>query len=556
MAQAADKHTTGGGSSLDFDAIVIGAGFGGLRTLLELRDKSGLSVKVLEAGEDVGGTWYWNRYPGARTDTESWAYCLSFDEELLDEWNWSERFTTQPEMEQYFQALSDRFDLRKDIQFGTRVTEAAFDEDADAWRVFTDAGETLGCRFLISAAGVLSITSDPPFPGIEEFAGEWYQTSLWPQEPVDFGGKRVAVVGTGATAVQVIPEVACQAKHLTVFQRTPNFVMPARNHPLRPAQMEEIKRTYGEIWEQVGTQAFAFPMDSAGRVSTEITDPAERRRVFEAGWEAGGFRYVFETFDDLFVDEAINEEAAEFVRDKIRTIVKDPETAELLCPTTHPLGGKRVPLGHFYYETYNRENVELVGVRDNPIEAVTPGGIRLHDGSEHEVDVIVFAIGFEAVTGALAAIDIRGRGGRDLSDRWADGAAAYLGLATDGFPNLFAILGPQSPFSNMPPMIERQVEFIGGAIRRMRDEGAARIEATADAVEAWSAECRAGLEATVIPGGLDDRPWFLSRLPDGRTNVLFYFSGVEAYRDELRSSLGNGLSGFELSSAAAAVSGG
>jgi cation diffusion facilitator CzcD-associated flavoprotein CzcO len=540
-------HSTGEERQMpEYDAVVIGAGLSGLRVLRELRDEVGLSVKVFEAGTEVGGTWYWNRYPGARTDTESWAYGLSFDKDLLEDWDWEERFPGQPEVERYLNHVADRFDLRKDIAFETKVTEAVFDEERSLWSVSTDTGETVTCSYLVTAAGLLSNTYEPPFPGIESFEGDWYQTSLWPEEPVELEGKRVAVIGTGATAIQLIPEVARQADHLTVFQRTPNYVVPARNHLMPPAQRGELKRNYDTMWGELRKQPFALPIPTSGRVAADMPDPAERQRVFDAVWETGGFRFIFESFDDLITDQSINDEAAEFVRNKIRTIVKDPETAELLCPTGHPFGSKRLPLGHFYYETFNRENVDLVGIADNPIVEITPQGIRLEDGTVHEVDVIVFALGFNAITGALAQVDIRGRGGRDLNDKWADGAAAYLGVNVDEFPNMFVILGPQSPFVNTPPMVEKQVDFIGDAIRHMRANDLAAIEVTTAKVEAWNAECHRGLDATLIPKGLEDRPWFLRKIPGKPLNVLFYFGGFEAYCDEVEGALAGGLADFTL----------
>lgn len=532
----------------EFDAVVVGAGLSGLRVLRELRDEVGLSVKVFEAGTDVGGTWYWNRYPGARTDTESWAYGLSFDRELCEDWTWEERFPGQPEVERYLNHVADRFDLRKDIQFETRVTEATFEEDAGVWRIVTEAGETVTATYLVTAAGLLSDTYEPPFPGIADFEGDWYQTSLWPKEGVDFEGKRVAVIGTGATAIQLIPEVAREAAHLTVFQRTPNYVVPARNHLMPESQVTEINRTWDEMWAHLRTQPFALPIPVSGRVAADVPDAAERRRVFDQVWETGGFRFIFESFDDLITNQAINDEASDYVRDKIRTIVKDPETAELLCPTGHPFGTKRLPLGHFYYETFNRDDVDLVSVADNPIARITPRGIELEDGTEHEVDIIVFALGFNAITGALGAIDLRGRGGRTLNEKWAGGASAYLGVAVDEFPNMFVILGPQSPFVNTPPMVERQVEFIGDAIRYLRERDLNPVEATAEAVEAWNAECHEGLNATLIPKGLDDRPWFLRPIPGRPLNVLFYFGGFEAYCDNVQASLDNDLSGFTVGS--------
>jgi cyclohexanone monooxygenase len=358
----------------------------------------------------------------------------------------------------------------------------------------------------------------------------------------------VAVIGTGATAIQLIPEVAREAAHLTVFQRTPNYVVPARNHLMPESQVVEINRTWDEMWAHLRKQPFALPIPVSGRVADDVPDAAERQRVFDQVWETGGFRFIFESFDDLITNQAINDEASDYVRNKIRTIVKDPETAELLCPTGHPFGTKRLPLGHFYYETFNRENVDLVSVADNPIERITPRGIELEDGSEHEVDIIVFALGFNAITGALGQVDLRGRGGRTLNEKWAGGASAYLGVAVDEFPNMFVILGPQSPFVNTPPMVERQVDFIGDAIRYLREHELGPVEARAEAVEAWNAECHTGLNETLIPKGLDDRPWFLRRIPGKPLNVLFYFGGFEAYCDNVQASLDNDLAGFTVGS--------
>jgi cyclohexanone monooxygenase len=540
-------------ATVDYEAIVIGAGFGGLRALRELRDELGMSVKVLEAGTDVGGTWYWNRYPGARTDTESWAYCFSFDEQLLQDWDWPERFPTQANVLEYLRHAADRFDMRKDIQFETRVTAVRYDEAANTWTVETERGERFTSTYVVAASGVLSVVYEPPFPRLDSFEGEWYQTSRWPKEPVQFEGKRVAVIGTGATGVQVIPIVAHSVEHLTVFQRTPNYVMPGRNHPLTAEQRNEIKRNYDAIWEQANRQVFAFPMDPADRLSSELTSEEDLQRVFEAGWEAGGFRYLFETVDDLLVDQRVNDYASEFVRKKIRAIVKDPETAELLCPKTHGVGGKRPPLGHHYYETYNRDNVDLVNVRPNPIVEITPKGVRLQDGSEYEVDVIIFAIGFDAVTGSLTHMNVRGRGDVPISEKWSERTGTALGMCVDGFPNLFMILGPQGPFANLPPIIHKQVEFMGRAISRMREVGADRIEATPEAVKAWDENCQMLLDATIIANGLEDRPWFLgANIPGKPISVLFYFGGAGAYFDELAKEIAEGFQSFEMATLAKA----
>jgi cation diffusion facilitator CzcD-associated flavoprotein CzcO len=366
------EEATSSTKTTDFGAVVIGAGFGGLRILHELRQR-GISARVIEAGSDVGGTWYWNRYPGARTDSEAWVYCFSFSEEVQQEWNWKERFPAQPEVLEYLNFVADRFDLRRDIQFGTRVRSAVYDESTNVWTVTTDKDETYTSTFLITATGPLSHPLDPPFEGLDSFEGDWYLTARWPKRPVDFTGKRVGLVGTGATGVQVAPVVAEQAAHLTVFQRTPNYVIPANNRPLTDDERTAIKARYDEIWDQTQRHVFAFSMDPANRTRADVT-PEQQREVLEAGWRTGGFQYLFETFDDLLVDEESNEAAAEFLRSKIREIVKDPQTAELLCPKGYPLGGKRPPLGHSYYETFNRDNVTLVDVSMDPIERVTPKG--------------------------------------------------------------------------------------------------------------------------------------------------------------------------------------
>ncbi|CAN5258710.1 NAD(P)/FAD-dependent oxidoreductase [soil metagenome] len=543
--------TTTGYDDVDFDALVIGAGFGGLRAIYELK-KQGLSVKAFEAGTDVGGTWYWNRYPGARTDSESWVYCFSFDDELLQDWDWPERFPKQEHVLEYLRHVADRFDLRKHIEFRTRVASAVYDQAGNRWILTTDSGQTVTSRYVITAAGILSTAQRPPFAGLDSFTGEWYQTSSWPKEPVDFTGKRVAVVGTGATAVQVIPVVAQSAASLTVFQRTPNYVMPGRNFLLENSQRDEIKRNYKAIWEQTHKQVFAFPMDPANRTYADV-DSEQLQSVLEAGWEAGGFRYIFETFDDLLVDQRVNDAAADFVRNKIRAIVKDPETAELLSPKTHPIGGKRPPLGHFYYETFNKPNVTLVDSRTYPIEEITPTGIRT-TAAEYEFDIIIFAVGFDAVTGPLTNMDIRGVDGVSIRDEWADGAKSQRGVAVNGFPNLFTILGPQGPFANMPPIIEKQVEFIGNVISSAEKSGFDKIEATAEGVSAWSDQCDLILNATLLAQGEADRAWFLGANIPGKTpSTLFYFGGAAGYFDELNKEASEEYPDFALTNSASAV---
>ncbi len=532
------------------DAVVVGAGFAGLRSIHELR-KLGMSMQVFEAGSDVGGTWYWNTYPGARTDTESWGYCFFFDRELGQDWEWAERFPSQPEVQRYMRHVADRFDTRKEIKFSTRVNGAFFDEATNLWTVRTDAGDEVTCRWLITGLGWLGVAYKPSIPGLDSFTGEWHQTSLWPKTEPELAGKRVAVIGTGATGVQVIQTIAPVVEKLTVFQRTPNFVMPGRNHPLTDQYRAELKRDYDAICAQTFSHVFAFPMDPAGRIAGDVTDEADIHRIFERGWEDGGFRYIFTTFDDMLVDQRLNDLASEFVRNKIRAIVKDPVTAELLCPKTHPIGGKRPPLGNFYFETYNRANVSLVDVRTDPITEIIPTGVRLSSGAEHEVDVIIFATGFDAMTGPLSKMNVHGVGDRTLGDVWEqDGPGLHLSISQPGFPNLFAILGPQAPFASHPPVIEKQVEFIGKVLEQAQASGAERVEATAEAGAAWTAMCDMILGMTLVPQGLDDRPWFLgANIPGKKPAALCYLGGMAGYVAELDKEIGSGFPGYALSDA-------
>jgi cation diffusion facilitator CzcD-associated flavoprotein CzcO len=530
------------GAAPDFDAIVIGAGFGGLRMLHELR-RLGLSAKVLEAGTDIGGTWYWNRYPGARTDSESWVYCYSFSKQLEQEWNWSERYPSQPEVLRYLGHVADRFDMRKDIEFAARVRSAIYDETANQWTIAVERGRSYTCRYFITAVGLLSQPYKPPFPGLDSFEGEWLMTARWPKREVDFTGKRVGIIGAGATAVQAVPIIAETAAQLTVFQRTPNYVLPARNHSLDDSRRRAIKHDYANIWALTQKHFFAFPMVPANRVAGDVS-PEERDRIFEAAWQRGGFGYLFETFDDILVDERSNDAAAEFIRRKIRETVKDPITAELLCPKTYPLAGKRPPLGHGYYETFNRDNVTLVDVRTSPIREITPKGLRT-ETDEYALDVIVFATGFDAATGSLAQIDIRGRRGESLKDKWTFGPKTYLGMGVHGFPNMFLICGPQSPFANIPVVIDNVVRWIGRAIERLRAGGLDRLEATPEAADAWGVHMEELVHRTVLPRGEDVGSWFLGANIPGKPHVvLFYFGGAGAYFDRCREVADRDFEGF------------
>jgi cation diffusion facilitator CzcD-associated flavoprotein CzcO len=444
----------------EFDAVVIGAGFAGMHMLKSLRDTQGLKVRVYEAGETAGGTWYWNRYPGARCDSDSYVYCFTFDKELLQEWNWSERYPQQPEIMRYMEHVAKRHDLKRDIQFNTRVTGAEFDESANLWRVHTDPGEPVTARYLITGVGTLSTTNVPGFKGLERFKGKWYHTSRFPHGGVDFTTKRVAMVGTGATAVQAIPEISQQAKQLTVFQRTANYCLPARNGKVDPDLVKTRKANYDDIIARIRKSRVGFEHSAIPKSALEAT-PGEREQVFDHLWDIGGFAFGQASYNDLVVNPESNELAAEYIRRKIRSTVKDPAVAERLVPKGYPFGTKRTPLDTNYYETFNKGNVLLVDAAiDGPIEEITESGIQA-GGREYAFDIIVFATGFDAITGPVKSLNLKGRGGRTMDREWADGPLTYLGIAVAGFPNLFTITGPHSPsvLSNMPVSIAQHVEW-------------------------------------------------------------------------------------------------
>lgn len=531
--------------ALDFDTIIIGAGFGGLRALHAMRNQ-GRSVRLFDAGSDVGGTWYWNRYPGARTDSEAWAYCYSFSKELQDEWDWPERMPTWDQVQAYLAHVADKFGLREDIQLNTTVQSCIYDEASNQWIITTSDGKSYRCRYFISAVGWFAVAMQPPFD-MGNFKGEWYMSSKWPKEEVDFRGKRVGIVGSGSTAVQILPLVAKQAAQVTLFQRTPNYVMPGRNYPLDDTDREAIKTNYESIWKQVRNQVFAFPMDDSP-LTYDSVDDAQRRKVFEYGWEQGGFRFLFETFADMLTDERTNKAAAEFVRGKIRSIVKDPATAELMCPK-YPIALKRPPLGNFYYESFNRPNVRLVDVSKHPLIASTEKGLKT-DLEEFEFDIVIFAIGFDAVTGPLTHMEVRGRGGELVRDKWDAGPRTHLGIVMDGFPNMFIITGPQTPFSNVPPVVDAAVDWIGKAIAKADREGADVIEVSPEPVEAWVALMQEMLDATLLGGATELRSWFMGANVEGKTHApLFYFGGAAAYFDEIDKSVASDFAELEYARA-------
>ncbi len=532
-------------STAAFDALIIGAGFSGLYQLLCLRDRLGLRVQVLEAGAGVGGTWYWNRYPGARCDSESHSYCYSFSEELMREWEWSERYPGPPEILRYLNHVADRFDLKRDIRFNTRVDSAHYDAHANVWRVTTGGGDILTAQFLITAVGCLSSANVPAIPGLDTFAGRWVHTGQWPHEGVDFRGKRVGQIGTGSTGIQAAPVIAETAAHLTVFQRTANYSVPARNGPLTDDFRRYVKDNTAEIRRVMHASVNGHPWLISDRSALE-TPEADREAVYEAAWQAGGLRFRA-AFRDLLVDKTANDTAAEFIRRKIRSIVKDPATAAKLSDFDHPYAAKRPPIDTDYFETFNRDNVALVDLRAEPIECITPHGIRT-TAAEYPLDIIVFATGFDGMTGSLLRMDIRGREGLALAQAWAAGPRNYLGLQVTGFPNLFMITGPGSPsvLCNMPVAIEQHVEWITDCIAHMRTTGAKRIEPRDEAMDTWVARVNAAASATLLPHA--KHSWYLGANIPGKPRVFMpYAGGMAHYRKICAEVAARNYEGFKLS---------
>jgi cyclohexanone monooxygenase len=531
----------------DYDVVVVGAGMAGLYALYKLREELGMSVRVFEAGSGVGGTWYWNRYPGARCDSESMDYSYSFSLELEQEWEWTERYPTQPEILRYLDHVADRFDLRRDIQFDTRVVEARYDEGS--WALRTDRGDAVHARYCVMAVGCISAVNLPDIPGLERFAGNAYHTARWPQEGVDFSGQRVGVIGTGSTGIQLIPRVAAQAEQLVVFQRTANFSLPARNRPLDAMEQRAIKATVRErrrlSRESGGGVPLTNPEITPPVSALELT-PEERHRVYERGWAIGGGPPFLFAFDDLLKSAEANETAASFVREKIRAIVKDPSVAEALTPTDHPIGTKRICLDSDYYETFNRDNVTLVDVRTHPIVEITPKGVRTQDGAEYELDAIAFATGFDAMTGALREIDVRVKGGERLADKWAAGPRTYLGLTVAGFPNMFIVTGPGSPGvkSQMILAIEQHTDWIVDCLKHMRANRFARIEATPDAEASWVEHVNQVADSTLYPLA---NSWYVGANIPGKPRVFMpYVGGVHNYKKKCDQVAANDYEGFAL----------
>jgi cyclohexanone monooxygenase len=534
--------------SQEFDVLIVGAGFGGMYAVYRMR-ALGLSVCAIEAGQDVGGTWYWNRYPGARCDVESMSYSYSFSEELQQEWHWSHRYATQPEILRYANYVADKFDLRRSILFGNRVTAAAFDERTAKWTINTDTGARFVARFVIMASGCLSVPKNPDIPGLDAFVGNIYHTANWPADGVDFTGRRVGLIGTGSSGVQSIPLIAQSAQHLTVFQRTANFSIPAWNAPMPAEREREMKRNYPAL-RRKSRHSYAGDYADEGTMTILELSPEQREIEFEKRWQQGGFNFQY-AFRDIMESEAANHLAAEFVRRKIREKVRDPKVAELLCPKDHPFGTKRLCVDSGYYETFNRDNVTLVDIRSDPIERFTEQGLRTRDVA-YVFDTLVLATGFDAITGALLKIDIIGRDGLSLRKVWADGATAYLGLAVAGFPNLFTINGPGSPsvLANVVLACEQHVEWISDLIAHARTHKIERIEADPAAQQDWARNVAAMAERTLYTKA---QSWYLGANVPGKPRLfLSYVNGFKPYSDSCQQIAVNGYVGFRLDAAATA----
>jgi cation diffusion facilitator CzcD-associated flavoprotein CzcO len=539
-----------GGASAAYDVVVVGAGFAGLYMLHELR-ALGYSARVYEAGDGVGGTWYWNRYPGARVDIESQEYSYSFSEELEMEWEWTERYASQPELLRYINHVADCFDLRRDIQLETRVLSAIFDERVNRWTVTTSKGERVTAMYCVMATGCLSAPKDVDLPGAASFKGPTYHTGRWPHEGVDFTGLKVAVIGTGSSAIQSIPQIAKQATQLTVFQRTPNFSLPAHNAPADRTVLQSWRANREANREAQRASAFGAIMMNVNEVSAMDVSEEERQRVYERCWADGGFSLIG-SFSDIITSKEANDTASEFVRNKIRGLVKDPKVAEKLLPTNHPIVTKRPCVDTGYFETYNRENVDLVDLGETPIETVTPTGVRT-SASDYDVDAIVLAIGFDAMTGALCNIDIRGRGGLGLKDKWSDGPRTYLGLMIAGFPNLFIVTGPGSPsvLSNMVVSIEQHVNWIADCISYLNERQVGAIEATEAAEADWVAHVNEVADTTLYPLA---NSWYIGANVPGKPHVFMpYIGGVGVYREKCEAVAANGYEGCALTTPAHAA---
>ena len=525
-----------------YDAVVVGAGFAGLYMLKRLR-ALGLSVRVFEAGSNVGGTWFWNKYPGARCDVESLEYSYSFDEDLQQDWVWPERYAEQPVILKYLNHVADRFDLRKDIELNQRISAAHYDSERCLWTLSTQRGDVVEAPFCVMATGCLSAAKLPEIPGIDRFKGKWYHSGLWPEQGVDFTGQRVGVIGTGSSAVQMIPLIAKDAEQLYVFQRHANFVVPAHNRPIDPAMHQAHQANYVEHRAEAQLTPFCIgghpkPIKKAFEVSAQ-----ERQDTYEAKWAKGGAISFLYTYTDLLVSKEANETAGEFVRQKIRQLVKDPQTAEDLCPNDHYIGTKRLCVDTGYFETYNRNNVRLVNVQKAPIQQIEPEGLKTENES-FALDAIVFATGFDAMTGALFEIDIRGKQGVELKTKWADGPATYLGLMTAGFPNMFIVTGPGSPSvkTNMVCAIEQHVDWISDCIEQIRSQRLNEIDADPSAQAQWTQHVNDVGDSTLYPLA---NSWYVGANVPGKPRVFTpYVAGLDVYRKKCDEVAAQNYAGF------------
>jgi cation diffusion facilitator CzcD-associated flavoprotein CzcO len=523
------------------DVVVVGAGFGGLYLAQKLKAE-GIEFKVFEAGDGVGGTWYWNRYPGARCDIESMEYSYSFDDELQQEWEWSERYAGQAEILKYANHVADRYNLKEHIQFSTRVNSAIYDESTQTWVVTTSDNKVTRTQHCVMATGCLSSTNTPDFEGIKDFKGDTYHTGQWPHEGVDFTGKNVGIIGTGSSAIQSIPILAEQASHLTVFQRTANYSVPAHNHTLDPEYVTSIKDTYNAFRAQNRSNGFGASFEPDGVNAIESAKEVLDERYSEA-WDRGGLGFLA-CFSDLMLDDEANKSARAFMHEKINAVVNDPAKAKLLSPN-QTVGCKRLCADTGYFETYNLDHVDLVDVSEHPIEKLTESGL-ITNGKEYEFDAIVFATGFDAMTGALLSMDIRGKGGLTLAEKWAEGPKTFLGLGTSGFPNLFTVSGPGSPsvLTNMMVSIEQHVEWITECITYMRDKNLGAIEATPVAEENWVGHVNEVADQTLYPGC---NSWYLGANVPGKPRVFMPYFGFPPYVEKCNEVAANGYEGFALS---------
>jgi len=530
----------------DFDAIAVGAGFAGLALIHYLRE-AGLSIRVFDRASDIGGTWTWNRYPGAMTDSESYYYCLTFSKELLQEWSWTLRYPDWKETHNYMHFVADKCDMWPHIQLNTEIVEAAYQKDSGLWQVTTGSGETFTCKYFISGMGMISEPVIPKIKGMDSFKGPLFHSSRWP-EGLDYAGKRVGIIGAGATTVQMLPVMAQTAKSVTVFHRTPNFILPAMQRPMTPEWEKEIKENYDEIVAKCRNHIFGMAFDTAeGRLAVE-TSPEERQRIFEEKW-TGSFRWVFETFEDLLGDPDANLWASEFIINKMRERIEDPEVADILVPKPgeYPLFAKRPPLDHGYLEAYSRDNVHLVDIAERePIVEITETGVTTSQG-HHEFDIIVLATGFKAYTGALEAFPIRGESGQTLREKWQKVSKSIMGVCVADFPNMFVVTGPQAPFANLPTSIEQNAIWIKDCIEKMEKEGYDVFEPRPDAEDAWTAHTAEIHEQTLMAQGDKVNSWMMgANLEDKAPRVLIYFGGANVYYDKMRESVDAGFPELEF----------